>query len=265
MQKQRKTPTATSGDYYSLKPRHTPTRLEQPRFLFQRKSQPKIASAHTPLPIQKQPKKPTASALLLGGGKEVVRAPQKQCWSERSINQKSQKKLGNYRKSNSIAEIKPQESPVCSHKRKLSLVEPAANLSPQHNNTLGERLNVTTWLILIRKMFVEEERRRGQCVVRAEGLMDYLHRLQREGLDTFNAIVEPFEQEKQLSKAQLIAHLANYLPREGMVSYAEVLHCLTQQPATSSKESSKPRHKPSYSDESHEEGVETARFQEGSA
>jgi hypothetical protein len=75
------------------------------------------------------------------------------CWSERNmtlINDSS--KLQKYRKFSSNAEMGEEQPCLESHRRKLSLVDYPNEPEPVKK---VERLSLTVWLILIRKLFVD--------------------------------------------------------------------------------------------------------------
>jgi hypothetical protein len=66
------------------------------------------------------------------------------------------------------------------------------------------------WLILIRKLFVDEFKRRNSNIVKLNLIINYIYKLERGGLDEFSLIVEPLDYETELTKDQLIATLQQY-------------------------------------------------------
>jgi hypothetical protein len=190
------------------------------------------------------------------------------CWSERNVSVVSDpSKLQKYRKFSSNAELGEEQLRPDSQRRKLSLVdypnEPTARKV--------ERLSLMAWLILLRKLFVEEFKKRSSRAIKPSILYSYIQKLDSEGLDEFSLVVEPLEYEVDLSKAQIVTILESYFAasnrraRQGKadsqakVSFCDVTNCLVQ---FQSKNSNLQKPNPK-STSSEEEAVETARFQEG--
>jgi len=56
-----------------------------------------------------------------------------------------------------------------------------------------DKLSVMTWLILIRKLFVDEYKRRNSSSVKLNLIVNYIYKLERTGLEEFNLLIEPLE------------------------------------------------------------------------
>jgi hypothetical protein len=97
-----------------------------------------------------------------------------------------------------------------------------------------------TWLVLIRKLFVEEFRKRSSKTVKLGVLFSYIQKLDNEGLDEFSSLIEPMEYEIELSKSQIVAVLevhfavpkkgskAGKTDQQGKAAFFEVMGCLMQ-------------------------------------
>jgi hypothetical protein len=96
------------------------------------------------------------------------------------------------------------------------------------------------WVMLIRKLFVEEFQKRSSKTVKLAILFSYIQKIDNEGLDAFSSMIEPLEYEIELSKTQIIAVLETHfaLPKKGSkpaktdqrgkAPFFEVMGCLMQ-------------------------------------
>lgn len=95
------------------------------------------------------------------------------CWSERNmtlINDSS--KMQKYRKFSSNAEMGDEQPCMESHRRKLSLVD-----YPNEVPKKIEKLSLTAWMILLRKLYVNEFKKRNSKTVKLEILFSYIQKL----------------------------------------------------------------------------------------
>lgn len=130
------------------------------------------------------------------------------CWSERNMTLiNDQSKLQKYRKFSSNAELGEEPLHLESQRRKLSLVESPHESVPTKKI---EKLGIMAWLILIRKLFVDEFKKRSSKCVKLNILYSYIQKLDSEGLNQFSLIIEPLEYEVELSKAQMTTVLETY-------------------------------------------------------
>lgn len=96
------------------------------------------------------------------------------------------------------------------------------------------------WLMLIRKLFVEEFRKRSNKSVKLAVLFSYIQKIDNEGIYGFSSMIEPLEYEIELSKSQIVAVLETHFALskkgskpaktdyQGKASYFEVMGCLMQ-------------------------------------
>lgn len=106
------------------------------------------------------------------------------CWSERNVSLVADpSKMQKYRKFSSNAELPDSQTRLDSQRRKLSLVDeptPARRI---------DRLGIMAWLILIRKLFVDEWRKRNSKTVKLPILYSYIQKLDGTGLEEFSLII----------------------------------------------------------------------------
>lgn len=125
------------------------------------------------------------------------------------------------------------------------------------------------WIILIRKLFVDEFKKRNNKTIKLNILYSYIQKIDKEGLEEFSLVVEPLEYEVDLSKSQIITVLESFFATTkktklvksetiGKVTFCEIMNCLMQ---FQSKNNSLPKQYNHKSTSSEEEAIETARFQ----
>jgi hypothetical protein len=145
---------------------------EHLKYLHPRKSQAKVSTSMVEISTKEDPRR-ACSSLEMGSGElsvldgmQAVRASankQKRnvghCWSERNMTLLNDvSKMQKYRKFSSNAELGEEQSRPESQRRKLSLVEaPVKKI---------DKMGLMAWLVLIRKLFVEEFKKRSSRTVR---------------------------------------------------------------------------------------------------
>jgi hypothetical protein len=106
------------------------------------------------------------------------------CLSERNITPTPQpNKLFKYRKFSSNAELQQQDH--LEHRRKLSLVDERPDLPVVPETPL--KLNATGWLIYLRRLFVDEYRKRGATAVRLGLILSYVQKVEKGGVSEMTA------------------------------------------------------------------------------
>lgn len=81
-------------------------------------------------------------------------------------------KMQKYRKFSSNAEMGDEQPCMESHRRKLSLVD-----YPNELPKKIEKLSLTAWMILLRKLYVNEFKKRNSKTVKLEILFSYIQKL----------------------------------------------------------------------------------------
>lgn len=157
----------------------------QLKYLQSRKSQARVSTSLVEINQKEDPKR--VSSLEMGSElcnleniiptKALINKQKKNighCWSERNmtlINDSS--KMQKYRKFSSNAEMGEEQPCMESHRRKLSLVD-----YPNEPQKKIEKLSLTVWMILLRKLYVNEFKKRNSKTVKLETLFSYIQKLE---------------------------------------------------------------------------------------
>jgi len=56
-------------------------------------------------------------------------------------------------------------------------------------NLTSEKLSLTIWIILIRKLFVDENKKRNVQTIKMSLLVNYLSKLEKSGLEDYRGLV----------------------------------------------------------------------------
>lgn len=125
------------------------------------------------------------------------------------------------------------------------------------------------WVILIRKLFADEYKKRKNKTIKLSTLYSYIQKIDKQGLQEFSLVVEPLDYELDLSRSQIITVFESFFAISkktkivksdniGKATFCEIISCLLQFQSKNTNVTKQNNHK---STSEQEEAIETARFQ----